>query len=195
MNEHNITREVKIFQERVQAWEQPDEVQPVALRLAQAGEELNVALKTLQAAEEELRRQNRALELAGQKAEAERRRYQDLFQFAPDGYLVTDLDGTIHEANRAARACSACPSGSSTASRWRCSWRGGRRAFRAELMRRLAETSRVEEMQCASEPRNGAAFPAALTVAVTAEHGAPSGLRGCCATCPSGPPSRPCGRA
>ncbi len=102
MNEHNITREVKIFKERVQAWEQPDEVQPVALRLAQAGEELNVALKTLQAAEEELRRQNRALELAGQKAEAERHRYQDLFQFAPDGYLVTDLDGTIHEANRAA---------------------------------------------------------------------------------------------
>ncbi len=52
-----------------------------------------------------------------------------------------------------------------------------RRAFRAELMRRLAETSRVEEMQVHLQPRDGAAFPAALTVGVTTEHGAPCGLR------------------
>ncbi|RPI51622.1 MAG: PAS domain S-box protein, partial [Chloroflexi bacterium] len=33
---------------------------------------------------------------------AERRRYLDLFEFAPDGYLVTDLQGFVLEANRAA---------------------------------------------------------------------------------------------
>jgi len=33
--------------------------------------------------------------------EAERQRYQDLFEFAPDGYLVTDAQGMI-QANRAA---------------------------------------------------------------------------------------------
>ena len=29
-------------------------------------------------------------------------RYQDLFEFAPDGYFVTDANGDISEANRAA---------------------------------------------------------------------------------------------
>jgi len=34
--------------------------------------------------------------------EAERQLYLDLFESAPDGYLVTDEVGTIREANRAA---------------------------------------------------------------------------------------------
>ncbi|CAA9401470.1 hypothetical protein AVDCRST_MAG94-5938, partial [uncultured Leptolyngbya sp.] len=34
--------------------------------------------------------------------EAERQRYQELFEFAPDGYLVTDAQGKIQEANLAA---------------------------------------------------------------------------------------------
>jgi PAS domain S-box-containing protein len=32
----------------------------------------------------------------------ERRRYHDLFDLAPDAYLVTDLDGIIDEANLSA---------------------------------------------------------------------------------------------
>jgi diguanylate cyclase (GGDEF)-like protein/PAS domain S-box-containing protein len=35
--------------------------------------------------------------------EVERQRYRDLFEFAPDGYLVTNARGTIREANQAAR--------------------------------------------------------------------------------------------
>ena len=34
--------------------------------------------------------------------EKERQRYQELFEFAPDGYLVTDAQGIIREANSAA---------------------------------------------------------------------------------------------
>jgi PAS domain S-box-containing protein len=34
----------------------------------------------------------------------ERQRYQELFEGAPDGYLMTDARGLIEEANRAARA-------------------------------------------------------------------------------------------
>ena len=34
--------------------------------------------------------------------EMERQRYEELFALAPDGYLVTDLPGTIREANQAA---------------------------------------------------------------------------------------------
>jgi diguanylate cyclase (GGDEF)-like protein/PAS domain S-box-containing protein len=46
--------------------------------------------------------QQAALELEQSRLEAERQRYRDLFEFAPDAYLVTDTLGRIHEANRAA---------------------------------------------------------------------------------------------
>jgi diguanylate cyclase (GGDEF)-like protein/PAS domain S-box-containing protein len=36
--------------------------------------------------------------------DAERQRYRDLFEFAPDAYLVTDASGRIREANQAASA-------------------------------------------------------------------------------------------
>ncbi|OLP18313.1 hypothetical protein BST81_11355 [Leptolyngbya sp. 'hensonii'] len=64
-------------------------------------EELWSMLEELRIAEEELQRQNEDLLLTQQMAEFERRRYQDLFEFAPDGYLVTDLYGKIREANQA----------------------------------------------------------------------------------------------
>ncbi len=69
--------------------------------LAQS-EDLEVALEELQVAEEELRVQNEELVQVRDGLEAERRRYQQLFDLAPDGALVTDSSGLIQEANRAA---------------------------------------------------------------------------------------------
>lgn len=60
------------------------------------------ALQELQIAEEELRQQNEELATARTALETERQRYRDLFEFAPDAYLVTDLLGVIQEANAAA---------------------------------------------------------------------------------------------
>ena len=65
-------------------------------------EELHAALEELRVADEELRQQNEALAAAHYQAEAERRRYQELFQFAPDAYLVTSFTGIITEANESA---------------------------------------------------------------------------------------------
>ena len=70
--------------------------------LPQALEELQLSVEELRVAEEEMRVQNEELGRGRLRLEAERQRYQDLFDFAPDGYLVTSLDGTILEANRAA---------------------------------------------------------------------------------------------
>jgi PAS domain S-box-containing protein len=39
---------------------------------------------------------------AQEALDAERRRYQELFDLAPVSYLVTDLKGRIQEANQAA---------------------------------------------------------------------------------------------
>jgi PAS domain S-box-containing protein len=48
--------------------------------------------------------QKEQLEAAYREATEERLRYQELFDFAPDGYLVTDAHGIIQEANYAAAA-------------------------------------------------------------------------------------------
>lgn len=60
-----------------------------------AFDELQMAVEELLAASEEL-------EVTRAAAEIERQRYQELFDFAPDGYLVTNTAGKILEANYAA---------------------------------------------------------------------------------------------
>lgn len=70
--------------------------------LMQAVEQLNNSLEELHVAEEELLQQNEQLVEYQQEIEKERQRYQELFDFAPDGYIVTDIHGKILEANQAA---------------------------------------------------------------------------------------------
>lgn len=66
-------------------------------------QEFKTVLEELQVADEELRTQNEEL-LAGHfSLVEERQRYQDLFEFTPDAYLVTDLMGVVREANQAAQ--------------------------------------------------------------------------------------------
>jgi PAS domain S-box-containing protein len=69
---------------------------------AEALEELSIALEELSVAGEELNHQNEELTASRLALENECRHYQDLFEFTPDGYLVTDLQGVIREANQAA---------------------------------------------------------------------------------------------
>ncbi|MBN3963227.1 PAS domain-containing sensor histidine kinase [Nostoc sp. NMS8] len=63
--------------------------------LQQAMTEISISL-------EELQQQNEELIATRHLLEAERQRYYDLFNFAPDGYLLTDATGIIQEANYAA---------------------------------------------------------------------------------------------
>ncbi|MHC5740436.1 MAG: PAS domain-containing hybrid sensor histidine kinase/response regulator [Nostoc sp.] len=63
--------------------------------LQQAITEVSISL-------EELQQQNEELIVTRHLVEAERQRYYDLFNFAPDGYLLTDATGIIQEANYAA---------------------------------------------------------------------------------------------
>ena len=60
--------------------------------------ELSVALEELLVADEELRRRAEARAMV----EAERQYYHELFDSAPDAYLVTDAGGLIRAANQAA---------------------------------------------------------------------------------------------
>ena len=64
--------------------------------------ELSAALEELQIAAEDLRQQNEELVNSQQSLLEEKKRYETLFDFAPEGYLVTDGSGEIQKANRAA---------------------------------------------------------------------------------------------
>ncbi|MGJ3247613.1 MAG: hybrid sensor histidine kinase/response regulator [Elainellaceae cyanobacterium] len=72
--------------------------------LDDALEQLAIALEELHVFSEELHEQHQELETAYQTIEFERQQYQDLFELAPDGYLVTDTKGTILDANQMAIA-------------------------------------------------------------------------------------------
>jgi PAS domain S-box-containing protein len=86
-------RHVEVLWQRARTSGEPAELVEEAL------ERLSSAVHELQAAGEELRQQNEELASAHAMIEAERQRYQELFEFAPDGYLVTDAKGTIQDAS------------------------------------------------------------------------------------------------
>lgn len=155
--------------------------------------ELETTLDELSIAEEEVQQQNEELAAAREALEAERQRYQDLFEFAPDAYLVTDTGGAIQEANRAAAELLGVPN------RWllgkpltRFVAAEERRRFRSRLNRLLqagpaasrpADATQAghtvrQEWAVSLRPRHGASFDAALTVAAVHDRdGRPVALR------------------
>jgi two-component system, cell cycle sensor histidine kinase and response regulator CckA len=71
--------------------------------------ELRFVLEELQTSQEELHLQNQVLIASQQTVERERQRYRTLYELAPDGYLVTDRQGNIRQANRAAASLFSMP--------------------------------------------------------------------------------------
>ena len=65
-------------------------------------DDLAGAMEELRTAHAEIDAQREALDEALQNAQRENKRYVELFEDAPDGYVVTDLHGVIEQANLAA---------------------------------------------------------------------------------------------
>jgi PAS domain S-box-containing protein len=65
-------------------------------------QDVNTAMEELRVMQEELLAQNQELTNTYEQLAAERQRYLELFDFAPDAYIVTTTTGLITEANRAA---------------------------------------------------------------------------------------------
>ncbi|MDB4884685.1 MAG: sensor signal transduction histidine kinase [Gemmatimonadetes bacterium] len=72
------------------------------IRTSRAHGDVDVLMEELSVAEEELRVQHDEVVRVNALLAAEQRRYRELFDLAPDAYLVTDLAGGIDEANVAA---------------------------------------------------------------------------------------------
>ncbi|MEH2245501.1 PAS domain-containing protein [Nostoc sp.] len=96
MNVNGFSQHIEKLRSQVEGILECDTTKPISQQeiIIEAFEELNIAMEELLTACEEL-------EVTRAAVEKERQRYQDLFEFAPDGYLVTDTAGIIQEANYA----------------------------------------------------------------------------------------------
>jgi PAS domain S-box-containing protein len=81
-------------------WPADDDRSP----LATTTHEWLAAVEELEVAEEELRQQSDELAATAAEVRSQEARYQELFDFAPDAYVVSDAQGVVREANRAAAA-------------------------------------------------------------------------------------------
>jgi PAS domain S-box-containing protein len=141
-------------------------------------EDLRSALGAIRVAKQELRQQNQELIAAHLQAEEERQRYQDLFQLAPDPYLVTNSSGIILEANHfAARLLGVRPASLPGKAIATYVTRNDRPRFRALLggiTRNLAERTVRFRMR----PHQGEPLDVELTYSLMWDPGKPlSGIR------------------
>ncbi len=149
----------------------PDVLPQTLIELGSTSEIVNVAVQ-------ELYQQNEELLLTRNLLEIERQRYQDLFEFAPDAYLVTDMLGIIKEANHTAgtllnvsqQSMLGKPIINFVALEDRQNFRG--------YLSQLAESKKPKELVLHLQKRNDELFDAAITVGVIRnELRQPIGLR------------------
>ena len=162
-------RQIEGLHRRVAGMAQPHD--PV---MEEAVEALYTTLEELQVSEEELRVQSEELAASQESIHAERLRYLELFDLAPDAYLVTSPEGIVHEASAAAARLL-----NANAQRLIGKPLGvfvppnARRDFRSRLAQ-AAREGRLDHWETSIRPRRGeASVPVSCTVA--AAHG-PGGV-------------------
>jgi len=166
MENDTLTQNIEELQEWVAELQQSSEQLPSQdpNLIVEALAKLNISLEELRVLNEELTQKNLELEAAHLELEQDRQRFHDLFEFAPEGYLVTGADGTVQEANRAAARLLNLPE----------NFLIGKplspfvvpeevRDFRTQLSR-LSQVERLEEWSVRLRPREGEPFDAAVTV-------------------------------
>lgn len=172
MNVDMFTQQVQTLQEHLTKLYQRtnNSDQPSTdLLLPSVFKELGTSSEELQVAAEEMLQQTEEVVGMREQLEAERLRYLELFQFMPDAYLVTDAQGKILEANRAADTLLGYEK-SSLQGKLLVSFIPveKRAAFRSTLTR-LHQYDWVQEHTVSLQPRRGETFDAALTVAPVRE--------------------------
>jgi PAS domain S-box-containing protein len=136
------------------------------------GQQIGQFVKRKEAEEEELRLAKQLtvvhtqLDETMESVEQERRRYQDLFEQAPDGYVVTDLKGRILEANNAALQLFGCEEGDCVGKALRdFVVQDLKNAFTAGFTS-LPELNSIHEWELKIRPTDRPVFEASISVTV-----------------------------
>ena len=167
MNVDTFAQQVQLLHGRlVQLYRDANaSVQPEAnLLLPVAFKELGTASEALELAVEKLVQQTEELAATRARIEVERQRYQSLFEFMPNAYLVSDAQGKIQEANHAVAELFNMEQ-SFLVDKLLVSFipLQERQVFRSKLAQ-LQQCDRVQEYTVRMQPRKGEFFDAALSV-------------------------------
>jgi PAS domain S-box-containing protein len=127
-------------------------------------QELQAALDELCNADDELKHQHEQLLAAQHQLDSERLRYRDLFEFAPDGYIISNSDGVITRANQCAGSLLKVRSDLLQDKPLECFIAPQSRAALKSLMHRASLASKVEVAEMEFAPRDGKPFTAAVRV-------------------------------
>ena len=137
----------------------------------QAAAALERALDELHVSNEELRSQSDELLDLAEQLDSERQRYQQLFDAAPDAYLVTDRAGLILEANRAAGHLLGVPAAALVRTPLTVFIAPSEQAaFRAQLTR-VARSEPIAERETTVQPRGQEAIAVAITASMRSKPG------------------------
>src|SRR2546421_6897632 len=101
MGPGGLAERIAVVRERLDELRRPGD-QPSRAHVDAVLAEVRASLDELEDLSDALDAQNDDLVRAAEHIDEKRRRYEDLFELAPDGYVVTDPDGRVLEANRAA---------------------------------------------------------------------------------------------
>lgn len=147
-------------------------------QLETVNQQLQITIEELQIAEEELTVNNQQLEAAILTAQSQQQRYEDLFNFAPDGYLVTDSLGMIQEANQAASNLLFISSFNLVGKPLAVYISNENKQFFRAFMTQLQQLSGRLISELTIVPRQGNSFPAEIAAsAIRNEQGEISGIR------------------
>jgi PAS domain S-box-containing protein len=148
---------------RLASADQPDDL------ALEAVEELRITLEELLIADEDLQQQTEEVLIARQQLEDERSKYEELFESAPAGYLVTDENGLILKVNRmASKMLGVGPrflAGKPLASYID---RADHKYFRTEINRLVnSNSTSPRALEVRMNPRNLQRFDASLSISPT----------------------------
>lgn len=150
-------------------WEGTDELSATEQReqTLTTVEEISLAIEEILAANEDLQRQNQELINLNQAKETERQHYQQLFEEAPDAYLVTDQDGIIQEVNRAAATLLKIAPPSLVGQPLSLYISSITSQTFLNQLNQLPQFNQVSQWELCLQPQQGEPFDATLTIAVS----------------------------
>jgi PAS domain S-box-containing protein len=125
---------------------------------------LESQLAELEVAYEELELQNEELQATREALERQRHRYLHLFDEAPFGYLVTDLQGVVEEANRTAAAMIGVPQHLLPGKPLPLYLGPKSRAAFRQLLPKVCAGESMKDLEVRLAPREGEPIPVVLTV-------------------------------
>jgi PAS domain S-box-containing protein len=155
---------------RIQKQLEELEVQPPSSRSLRARQfnevidALRSALEEIETVEEELRRQNEDLLIVRETLEIERHRYRELFERAPDGFLLTDCLGTIREANQAAAELLAASRPALIGKPLPVFFKIDERPELRTRLAKLRPVQKLENLEIVLQPSKGVTRPTLVTV-------------------------------